>query len=144
MGTQPEWLEDDEFQANAAAGAELLSTTQLLKEITSKAALLARKEIELARAELKSDFESELAMAKTLGVAAVFAITAFNLLLVAAVFALAQTMEGWLAALVVAGITLLVAAATGAYGWSRRVTRPLERTRRSLEEDLKWAKERLA
>jgi hypothetical protein len=143
MSTQQEWLNEDEFQASAAAGAGL-STTELLKEITSKAALLARKEIELARAEIKSDFESELAMVKTLGVAAVFGITTLNLLFVAGVFALARTMDGWLAALLVAAVTLLIAVGAGVYGWSRRVTRPLERTRRTLEEDVKWAKERLA
>ena len=31
----------------------------------------------------------------------------------------------------------------GAYGWARRVRAPLERTRRSLEEDAAWARDRL-
>jgi peptidoglycan/LPS O-acetylase OafA/YrhL len=139
------WFENEEPTQGADAGfANGFSTRELLREITAKAALLARKEIELARAEIKHDFESEVATVKALAVAAVFAITTLNLLLVAAVFALTPYFEGWLAALVVAGSALLVAAVVGAIGWSRRVTHPLERTRRSIEEDVKWAKERLA
>ena len=44
----------------------------------------------------------------------------------------------------VAVCALLLAIAAGAYGWSKRVKEPLQRTRRSLEEDVKWAKERIA
>ena len=127
-----------------ANGAGELGTAELLRQITAKSALLARKEIELARTEIKMDFESVLTMGKALGLAGVLAVTTLNLLLVGAVFGLAPYMEGWLAALLLAGATLLVAVAVGVFGWKRRVRRPLERTRRTLEEDAKWAKERLA
>ena len=127
-----------------ANGAAELGTAELLRQITAKSALLVRKEIELARAEIKSDFESELTMWKALGVAGVLAVTTLNLLLVGAVFGLTRYLEGWQAALLVAAATLLVAVAVGVFGWKRRVRRPLERTRRTLVEDAKWAKERLA
>jgi Putative Actinobacterial Holin-X, holin superfamily III len=116
----------------------------LLREIGAKGTLLARKEIELGRAEIHHTVESELTMVKAFGVAAALAITTLNLLLVAGVLALARHMEPWLAALLVAGATLVLAAGAAILGWSRHVKTPLERTRRTLDEDVKWMKERLA
>jgi len=74
----------------------------------------------------------------------VAALVGLNLLFVAAVFALAMKMPGWVAALVVGGVVLLVAAVLGSIGWSRRVTNPLAMTRKTLKEDVQWAKERVA
>jgi hypothetical protein len=127
-----------------ASRPRALPLTQLLREIAAKSALLARKEMELARTEATEDLGSELSMVRDLGVAAVFAISTLDMLLVALVFLLTPQLEGWQAALIVAGGTLLVAVVTGLLGWRRRVRHPLERTRRTLDEDLKWGKERLA
>jgi uncharacterized membrane protein len=60
------------------------------------------------------------------------------------VFALARVMPGWLAALVVAGVVLLIAGVVAYLSWGRRVTSPLQLTRKTLKEDAQWAKERLA
>lgn len=125
-------------------GAADLPTGHLLREITAKAGLLAQKEIELARTELKEHVDSQLAMAKSLAVAAVFGLASFQLLLVAGVFALTRFFEGWLAALLVAGVCLAIAAITGAIGWRKRLTQALPRTRRTLKADLEWAKEAVA
>ncbi|HEY6099309.1 MAG TPA: phage holin family protein, partial [Anaeromyxobacter sp.] len=67
-------------------------------------------------------------------------------LLVAAALALMETgvMPGWAAALAIAGVILAIGAAAGLWGWARRVRKPLEATRRSLREDLRWARERMA
>jgi hypothetical protein len=119
-------------------------TMELVREVASKTSALLGKEVELARTELKNDFAAELAAVKSLAVAAVAAVLTLNMLLVAAVFALLPYMAGWLAALIVAGATLLVALVAGGIGWRHHVSRPLERTRRTLTEDLQWAKEELA
>jgi hypothetical protein len=66
------------------------------------------------------------------------------MLLVAAVFALTPYMAGWLAALVIAGVMLVVTSVAAAVGWRYHVTRPLDRTRKTLKEDVQWAKEELA
>ena len=121
-----------------------LSNRALIGEITAKASLLVRKEVELARAEIRADLRSELATAKALVIAFVTALTAVNLLLVAGVLALAVVIPGWMAGLIVGGSLLIIAAAVGAIGWSRRVTAPLAVTRQTLKEDLQWAKERVA
>ena len=121
-----------------------LSSPELVREIAAKAKLLALKEIELARTELKTDFASELVTVKSFGVAAVAAITTVNLLLVAGAFALAAYMAAWTAALLLAGVTLVIAVTAGLIGWRKHVGRPLEKTRKTLREDLQWAKEELA
>ncbi len=123
---------------------ETLSTRELLADITGKVSLLVKKEVELATTEVKADLQKELAMVKLLGASVVAALLGLNMLLVAAVFALAVKMPGWVAALVVGGIVLLVAAVLGSIGWSRRVTAPLAMTRKTLKEDVQWAKERVA
>jgi hypothetical protein len=124
--------------------AHELSTLALMREVTTKAAALVRKEIELARAELKQDLQTELTTVKALGVAAVLGIAALTLLLVAGALGLASVMPAWGAALVVAAATAVAAGIAGGIGWSRRVTRPLATTRKTLEEDVGWAKERMS
>jgi hypothetical protein len=124
--------------------AHQLSTVALLREVTSKGIALARKELELARSEIKKDVRTELATVKALGVAAVLGTASLTLLLVAAVFGLATLMPAWGAALLVAGATGLAAAVAGAIGWRQRVTHPLATTRKTLEDDVEWAKELLS
>jgi uncharacterized membrane protein YqjE len=116
---------------------------ELVRDIAEKAQRLARKEVELAKVELRADLDAELAAAKGLGAAALLALLALNLLLVCVVFALTAVMAGWLAALLLATLLLAVGAAVGAWAWSRRVRDPLAATRQTLQEDVAWAKQRL-
>ena len=51
------------------ANARELSNRALLGEITGKASLLARKEIELAKAEIRADLQAQLGTVKAFGVA---------------------------------------------------------------------------
>lgn len=122
---------------------EALSTRELIGEIMGKASLLLRKEAELAKAEIKADLKSELAMVKGFAIALVCALLGVNALLVALVFGLAVWIPGWLAALITAGVMLALGAVIGYIGWTRRVM-PLTVTRKTLKEDVQWAKERLA
>ena len=124
--------------------ARTLSTRELIGEITGTAAQLARKEVALARAEIRADFQSEIAMAKSLAVGAAAALLGLNLLLVAVVLALAPWIAPWLSALIGGAVLLVVGTIVGYVGWSRRVSSPLALTRKTLKEDVQWAKERLA
>src|SRR5262245_38709864 len=114
---------------------ERLSTVELFREITGKGTELVRKEVELAVAEAKSDLRAELVMLKLFAAAAVGAISALNLLLLAAVLALADVMPGWQAALAFAAAVAALSAVLGFVGWRKRVTRPLALTRESVKED---------
>lgn len=119
-------------------------TGELVEELVGKVTRLARKEVELAKTELQENLRSEVAMAKGLGIAGVCALTTLNLLCVALALFLARWIPGWGAALIVAAGVMLVGSLAGLWGWSRRVKEPLAATRRTLREDVRWAKERIA
>lgn len=119
-------------------------TRDLLSRLVQDTTELVKKQVQLARSEIERDLRSEIAMAKGIGVAAVCMLLGLNMLLVAFVFALTALMPGWAAALLVAAGVLVVGAVAGFVGWEYRVTRPLERTRRTLKEDVQWAKEHAA
>lgn len=123
-----------------------IATKDLVMELARKASALARKEVELAKAEVKADVRSSARMAGGLGVAGVCALLTIQLLLVALVFALFESgrMAGWAASLLVAAVVLAVGTAAGLWGWAKRVRKPLDTTRHSVEENIRWAKERIA
>lgn len=125
------------------AEAKRLSTTELVGLIAGRAALLAEKQVELAKAEFRANMRSEIRMVVGLGIAAACGIVAVSLLLVAAVFALSPTMPPGGAALLLAGVMLLLGVIAGLVGWRMRVTSPLAATRATLKENFQWAKERL-
>jgi O-antigen/teichoic acid export membrane protein len=105
---------------------------------------LAKKEIDLAKAEIRADLQAQVGTAKAFGIAAIAALLGMNLLLVALVLALATSLDGWVAALIVGGVVLAIGAVMGYVGWRRMVTNPLALTRQTLKEDIRWVKERLA
>lgn len=121
-----------------------LSTPELMAEVARDVGALVKTQIALAKAELRQDFTDEAKMVAGLGIAALAAFVTLNLLLVTAILALAAVMPAWEAGLTVAGGTLLIAAITGVIGWRKRVRRPLAMTRHEIEEDVTWAKKRLA
>lgn len=123
---------------------EGMSNRELISHVIDSARLLARKEVALAKSELKQDIRTEIGMLKGLGIGALCALCTVNLMLVAVAMALGHVMPEWAAALVVAAAVLLVGTVAGLVGWSMRVKNPLATTRRSLKEDALWAKERLA
>ena len=128
--------------AASTAPADLSNST-LLSETGREAVHLIRTQVELAKAELRDDLHAEVAAAKRLGVAAVAGLAVLNLLLVSGALALGTVIAGWLAALLVAAAVAIVGGVMGAWGW-QRLHRPLERTRKALQDDVQWVKERTA
>jgi hypothetical protein len=124
--------------------ASNLSTAELVKEISGQVGQLAKKQIELVKAELKSDLKTEAVAFGGMGLGALAALAGINLLLVTVILALAEVMPGWGAGLIVSGAVLLFAAISAAFGWSKRVKSPLSRTRGALQEDVRIVKERTA
>ena len=120
------------------------STSELLAQLIQESSELAKKEVELARCELRADVRREIAMAKGLGVGGVCALCTLNMLLVAAALGLGEVVPPWASALIVAGVVLSVGAVAALIGWSKRVRKPLEKTQKTLKENVQWAKERLA
>ena len=132
------------LQTAVPVDVQSMSNRQLVGQVIDSATQLAKKEIELAKSELRADLKAEVATVKGLGVASLCAIWAVGMMLVACALALGMVMPEWAAALIVAGAVLAVGTVAGLIGWNKRVKRPLEATRRSLKEDVLWAKERLA
>lgn len=123
-----------------------MPTRTLVTEVARTASTLVRKEVELAKAEVRADIRSGVQMASGLGVAGVCALCVLNLLLAAGVLALmqAEVVPGWAAALIVAGAVAIIGAIAGLWGWARRVRKPLDTTRRSIQENVRWAKGQVA
>ncbi|GAC1346987.1 MAG: hypothetical protein NVSMB23_25540 [Myxococcales bacterium] len=132
------------LRRSTPASVEELSNRELIAQTLGNATLLVKKEIELARAELRADLKSEVAMVKGLGIAGLCALCTLNLILVCLVLALGTVMPEWASALVVAAVVLALGSIAGVVGWGKRVKDPLSATRRTLKEDLQWAKERIA
>ncbi|BDG04706.1 phage holin family protein [Anaeromyxobacter oryzae] len=128
------------------AGLRELPTRDLVTEVARKASTLVRKEVELAKAEVRADLRAEIKMASGLGAAGLCAIFTVQLLLTAIVLALmeAEVLPGWAAALIVAAVVLAVGTGIGLWGWAKRVRKPLDTTRRSLQENVRWAKDQIA
>ncbi|HSY39190.1 MAG TPA: phage holin family protein [Polyangia bacterium] len=121
-----------------------VGTGALVRKIVSQAELLAKKEIELAKTELRADLRLEARVAQGLGIAAVAALVTVNLLLFTAALALSLVMPGWAAGLIVSGVMLVVALLFAVVSWRRRLRDPMAHTRRTLSDGVKWTKERFA
>jgi hypothetical protein len=120
-----------------------MSTPQLVAGLTSEIRQLVRKEVDLAKAELRVDLKQEVKTAKWLGIAAVMALCLLNMLFVAAALFVARWIAPPLAALAVAGLLLVLTLVFGMLGRASLV-KPLETTRRTLTENWSWAKNRIA
>ncbi|HON10625.1 MAG TPA: phage holin family protein [Chitinispirillaceae bacterium] len=121
-----------------------LSLPQVIKEIWAQFSRLMRKEIELAKTELRADIRSEVAMLSGLGIAAVLVLLTISMLLVTLILALSEILPGWAAGLIVSGVLLLLSAIVAIISWRKLVKVPLKRTREVLEGDIKFTRGRFA
>ena len=119
------------------------STPNLLGRLFHDGAELLKKEMELARAEISADMKAGVAKLIGFATAAIFALVGLGLFATAAVLALATRLPAWEAALVVGIAFFVIAAIAGAVANTKKVGK-LERTQRTVKEDVRWAKERMA
>ena len=132
-------------RSDLPAEAEERSVSELLQQLTEQTTRLAQKEIELAKAEMTVMGKRLGIGAGALSTAGLLALFALGAATAAAILGLATAMEGWLAALIVAGVYLLVAGVLGLLGRSKvqAATPPVpEQTAESVKEDLKSTKEK--
>lgn len=106
---------------------------------------LTRQHVELARLEATEAATSRAQGAGMMGAAAVLALLMLGFVGASAAAALALVMPTWAAILIVAAV---YAVAAGALAWiGRRAVREaptVERTRETLKEDARWAKQQIA
>ena len=127
---------EDETQGPRRLAAT--STRQLMSDSLSELALLIRKELELARTEVREDMRREVASLVGLAVAGVFGYLTVAFLLVTGLLALARVVPAWGAALLASAIALALAVGLGVAGWRGLKRPPLQRTRRTIKEEAKW------
>jgi hypothetical protein len=127
------------------ASSEQHSISELLQQLTTQTTRLAQKEIELAKAEMTLKGRRIGIGAGAFSAAGVFTLFALGALTAAAILALSTLLDGWLAALIVAVVYLLLAGVLGLLGRSRvqAATPPMpEQTIESVKEDVNQTKDR--
>jgi Putative Actinobacterial Holin-X, holin superfamily III len=121
------------------------SLSELLRQLTEQTTRLAQKEIELAKAEMAVKGKRISMGAGAFSIAGLLALLALGALTAAAILGLATGMEGWLAALIVAAVYLLLAGASALVGRSKvqAGTPPVpEQTVKSVKEDIEETKQK--
>jgi uncharacterized membrane protein YqjE len=129
----------------AAAPNRDRSTADLVRSIASGTAELVRKEVELARLEIMETVRARIKGAAAMAAAAMFGALALVFLALTAAAGLAILLPTWLAILLVAVGLLLLAGAAAMFG-IRHLKRPSmapEETKRTIKEDVQWARAQL-
>jgi hypothetical protein len=121
---------------------ETRSTPDLVKSIGSDAALLVRKEIELAKQEVKEGITSKLLGGALLAVGGVFGLYALGFLATAGARALGIVLPLWAGFLIVGGVFLLLAGIGAMAGIRKLKESPVApvQTKETIKEDVEWAK----
>ena len=118
---------------------------QLVGSVTDGVRSLLRKEAELAKLEMVDAISARAKGAGLFTAAAVFGVFAFGFLAAAGAAALAIVLPTWAAIAIVGGL-FLVGAGLAALVARRRMRSPSlapEQTRRTLQEDVAWAKQQM-
>lgn len=119
------------------------SVPELVKEITAQSAALARKELELAEAELTIKGKRAGVGAGMLGTAGVLGLFGLAALTAAAILALAIVLPAWASALILAGVYLGlagIAALLGRINLRRATPLAPDQTAASVRDDVEWIK----
>jgi uncharacterized membrane protein YqjE len=121
------------------------SVPEILEDLASNLTELVRAEFRLAKTELKEGAEKVAGPGATLGAGVAMAFYGLGFLLLAAVYALSLLMAAWLATLIVGGVlTVAAGILIGAGGMRlKRVNVTPDKTMRTLEEDVQWAKQQI-
>lgn len=121
------------------------SAAELLRQLSEQTSELARKEIELARAEMTVKGHRAGVGAGLFGGAGILGLYAVGALTACAILALATTVDAWLAALIVGAVYGVVAGILALVGRRkvRQATPPMpEQATESVKEDVQWARSR--
>jgi uncharacterized membrane protein YqjE len=121
------------------------SVPEILEDLASNLTELVRAEFRLAKTELKEGAEKVAGPGATLGAGVALAFYGLGFLLLAAVYALSLLMAAWLATLIVGGVVTVAAGILIGAGGMRlkRVNVTPDKTMRTLEEDVQWAKQQI-
>jgi len=120
------------------------STGEPVKDLSNQVSLLARQEIELAKAEMAEKGRRAGLGLGLVAAAGVSALLALGTLTACVVLALDGAMPAWLAALIVAlawSVVAAVLASVGKQKMEQAGTPVPEQTVESVKEDIKWLRD---
>ena len=132
-------------ETDGAQNLNQQSASELTKQLAAQTSELARKEVELAKAELAIKGKRAGLGAGMFGGAGLFGLYAVGALTAAAILALANAVAPWLAALIVGAVYGAIAgvlALTGKTKVQQAVPPVPEQATESVKEDVQWAKSR--
>jgi hypothetical protein len=115
-------MQEDAVEANRAQGPpngdrlDETSVSELVKRLSEQTSKLARQEVELAKAELTEKGKALGVGAGAFGAAGLLGLFAFGALTATLILALAEAMDGWLAALIVTVVYAAIAGALALFG----------------------------
>jgi hypothetical protein len=124
---------------------ESKSLGELFGELARETSTLIRQEVQLAQAEMThkaATFGKNMAFVV---VAGCLAFVGFQALVAAAILALAQVMDAWLAALIVGGVLAAIAVVllVKAIGAMKNEGAAPKQTIETIKEDVQWAKKQV-
>lgn len=124
---------------------EMQGVREDLSELAKGLGELAQKEAELARAEVNRQVPMGIGAAAFASVAAASGLVALIFFGLAGMWALAEVLDLWASALIVAGVFtgLMIWAVAMAWLFFKAIDPP-RRTIQSVREDLKWARHQLS
>jgi uncharacterized membrane protein len=136
-----------EVARNSASGdKQNKSVGELFADLTRDMSTLLRQEMQLAKTEMTQKVASLGRNIAFLAVAATLAMLALQVLCATAIFALALVVTAWLAALIVAGVLVLLAiifALVALHSFKKASIAPRQ-TMETIREDVRWAKHQMS
>lgn len=125
--------------------ASQASIAELVQQLSEQTSLLARQEVELAKAELTEKGKRAGIGVGMFGGAGVFVFYALGALTAAAILGLSKAVAAWAAALIVAAVLGVLAGILALQGKNKveQATPPIpEQAAESVKEDVEWTKTR--
>jgi uncharacterized membrane protein YqjE len=121
------------------------SVPEILEDVVSNLTQIVQAEFRLAKSELKEGAEKAAGPGAMLGAGVALAFYGLGFLLLAGVYALSLVMASWLATLIVGGVLAVAAGILISAGSTKlkRVNLTPDKTIRTLEEDVQWAKQQI-
>lgn len=121
------------------------SVPEVLQDIIGNFEQIIRSEFRLAKTEIKEEASRAVKPVSVLGAGLALGFLGLGFLLLAAVYALSLVIAAWLAALVVGGALALISSILIASSSAnlKQLDPTPDKTIRSLEENVQWAKNQI-
>lgn len=121
------------------------SVPEVLQDIIGNFEQIIRSEFRLAKTEIREEAAKAARPGINLGIGILLGLYGFGFLLLGAVYGLATVLANWLAALIVGAVAATVGAVliSAAASKLKRLDPIPDKTMRSMEENVQWAKHQI-